>query len=147
MSICFWRKKSKKIDVPVEDEVTFNFERKNNLEPIELESKEILVVEPVMIVGQKKDEVIPEKINEMNAERKVSIQKYHVSQNKDKDADNYMKWRVRKESSNKTIQYFDTQKIAIDYAQELALKVGSSVVIHKLNGAIRRQDYTKKKIK
>lgn len=147
MSICFWRKKSKKIDVPVEDEVTFNFERKNNLEPIELESKEILVVEPVMIVGQKKDEVIPEKINEMNAESKVSIQKYHVSQNKDKDADNYMKWRVRKESSNKTIQYFDTQKIAIDYAQELALKVGSSVVIHKLNGAIRRQDYTKKKIK
>lgn len=77
-------------------------------------------------------------------EKKEKIQKYHVSQNKDKDAKAYMMWRVRKEGSDKTIQYFDTQKLAIDYAQDLANRAGSTVVIHKLDGSIRKQDYTNK---
>jgi hypothetical protein len=70
--------------------------------------------------------------------------KYHVSQNKDDKSPQFKKWRVRKEGSTKTIQYFDTQKEAIDYAQELADKAGSSMVIHKVDGSIRKQDYSKK---
>lgn len=70
--------------------------------------------------------------------------KYHVSQNKDSKSENFKNWRVRKEGSNKTIKYFSTQKEAIDYAQDLADKAGSSVVIHKLDGSIRKQDYAKK---
>jgi len=70
--------------------------------------------------------------------------KYHVSQNKDDKSPQFKKWRVRKEGSTKTIKYFDTQKEAIDYAQELADKAGSSMVIHKVDGSIRKQDYSKK---
>lgn len=75
-------------------------------------------------------------------EKNAKIQKYHVSQNKDKDAEYYMKWRVRKDSSDKTIQYFDTQKLAIEFAQDLAKKHDTTVVIHKLDGSIRKQGYS-----
>jgi hypothetical protein len=67
--------------------------------------------------------------------------KYHVSQNKDARSDYYKKWRVRKEGSSKTIKYFETQAEAIDYAQDLADKNDSSIVIHKLDGSIRKQEY------
>ncbi len=69
--------------------------------------------------------------------------KYHVSQNKDPKSDNHRKWRVRKEGSEKTIKFFETQKEAIEYADGLAQAVGSSVVIHKLDGSIRKQVYKK----
>lgn len=145
MCIYFRKKRVKPVDLPMEDKVAFKFERKINLEPFELEAEDILVVEPVIVPVKEEIEPIRVITDDTDTQSKVNIQKYHVSQNKDKDADNYMKWRVRKESSDKTIQYFDTQKLAINYAQDLALKAGSSVVIHKLNGAIRRQDYSKKK--
>ncbi|MBW4258517.1 DUF2188 domain-containing protein [Methanobacterium sp. YSL] len=108
-------------------------------------NQEVYIVEPVLEDMEEIEddlEVVKEPVIQEKA--KVNIPKYHVSQNKDKDAENFMKWRVRKESSNKTIQYFDTQKLAIDHAQDLALRAGSTVVIHKLDGSIRRQDYTKK---
>ncbi len=69
--------------------------------------------------------------------------KYHVSQNKDPKSDNHRRWRVRKEGSEKTIKFFETQKEAIEYADGLAQAVGSSVVIHKLDGSIRKQVYKK----
>lgn len=78
------------------------------------------------------------------AEDSDKTAKYHVSQNKDAKSQSYKKWRVRKEGSNKTIKFFDTQKEAIDYAEDLAKSAGSSVVIHKLDGSIRKQDYAKK---
>ncbi|MDY0074978.1 MAG: DUF2188 domain-containing protein [Acholeplasmataceae bacterium] len=74
----------------------------------------------------------------------AKIAKYHVSQNKDEGTENFKKWRVRKEGSTKTIKFFDTQKEAIDYASQLAESQGSSVVIHKVDGSIRKQDYAKK---
>ncbi len=69
--------------------------------------------------------------------------KYHVAQNKDAKSNYYKQWRVRKEGSSKTIKYFDTQAEAIKYAEELADKNDTSVVIHKLDGSIRKQDYQK----
>ena len=67
--------------------------------------------------------------------------KYHVSQNKDKTSAYFKQWRVRKSGSQKTIKYFDTQKEAIDYAEDLAEKAGTRIVIHKLDGSIRKQNY------
>ncbi len=67
--------------------------------------------------------------------------KYHVSQNKDKKSPAFKQWRVRKEGSKKTIKYFDTQAEAIDYAEDLAKKNDTSVVIHKVDGSIRKQEY------
>ncbi|HKL61625.1 MAG TPA: DUF2188 domain-containing protein [Acholeplasma sp.] len=70
--------------------------------------------------------------------------RYHVSQNKDDKSQFFKKWRVRKEGSSKTIKYYDTQKEAIEVAEDLAEKAGTSIVIHKIDGKIRKQDYTKK---
>ena len=68
--------------------------------------------------------------------------KYHVSMNNDEKSEHYKMWRVRKESSDKTIKYFKTQKEAITYAEDLAKQAKSSVVIHKLDGSIRKQNYS-----
>ncbi len=70
--------------------------------------------------------------------------RYHVSQNKDDKSEFFKQWRVRKEGSDKTIKYFKTQKEAIGYAEQLADSAGSSIVIHKVDGSWRKQDYSKK---
>ncbi len=67
--------------------------------------------------------------------------KYHVSLNKDQSSDHFNLWRVRKASSNKTIKYFKTQQEAIDYAEKLATANNTSIVIHKKDGSIRKQNY------
>ena len=106
---------------------------------------EAAIVEPKPVKAPKAAKV-EVKVEEetVQTEKTPKIAKYHVSQNKDEDTENFKKWRVRKEGSEKTIKFFDTQKEAIDYAQALADKAGSTVVIHKLDGNIRKQDYTKK---
>ncbi len=68
--------------------------------------------------------------------------RYHVSQNKDESSPHYKEWRVRKEGSDKTIQYFSTQKKAIEDAEKRAKKLGGSIVIHKVDGTIRKQKYS-----
>lgn len=93
--------------------------------------------------------VIEETSNEDDDPTKDVISKdkparYHVSQNKDDKSQFFKKWRVRKEGSNKTIKYYDTQKEAIEVADDLAEKAGTSIVIHKMDGKIRKQDYSKK---
>jgi len=70
--------------------------------------------------------------------------KYHISQNKDKKSARFKEWRVRKEGSQKTIKYFQTQAEAIDFAKGLANNQDASIVIHKVDGSIRKQDYSEK---
>ncbi len=91
-----------------------------------------------------KKEEVEEKVEEKDSSKSPKIPKYHVSQNKDEGTENFKKWRVRKAGSTKTIKFFDTQKEAIVFAEQLAESAGSSVVIHKVDGSIRKQDYTKK---
>lgn len=112
------------------------------------------VVEPVKKVEEKKEEpkvvkaepkkVEPVKVEDEKEDAKSKNPKYHVSQNKDAKSPAFKQWRVRKEGSNKTIKYFDTQALAIAYAEDLAEKNDTSIVIHKLDGTIRKQDYQKK---
>jgi len=92
------------------------------------------------VVAQKKTDA-PKEVVEPKEEKAA---KYHVSQNKDPKSDSYRSWRVRKQGSQKTIKFFPTQKEAIAYAESLADSAGSSVVIHKMDGSIRKQDYSKK---
>ena len=103
---------------------------------------------PVQNVERKKeDNESASTSNSKRSETKEKIiknPKYHVSQNKDENSVAFKQWRVRKEGSNKTIKYFGTQAEAILYAEDLANKNGSSVVIHKVDGSIRKQDYQKK---
>lgn len=102
-------------------------------------------VKPVKEAPAKKPEAeLEDEVEEKNGAKTPKIAKYHVSQNKDEDSEFFKKWRVRKEGSTKTIKFFDTQKDAIAFAEGLAESAGSTVVIHKVDGSIRKQDYTKK---
>jgi uncharacterized protein YdaT len=132
-------------------------------EPV-IESKPELVVEPKPKsepkpkVAKPKAEVKKEPLKETpkaedideDADEEAALKrvvknpKYHISMNKDEASPYFKKWRVRKEGSTKTIKYFDTQKEAIEFAQGLAEKANTSVVIHKVDGSIRKQDYSKK---
>ncbi len=146
--------------------------RRERKRALEREKKEqaLKVVEEVKVVEPQpsQDKTTPVEVKEpkpvevkteVKAEEKVEVKaekpandtpkaekaaKYHVSQNKDEDSENFKKWRVRKEGSTKTIKFFDTQKEAIAFAEDLAEKAGSSIVIHKVDGSIRKQDYAKK---
>lgn len=95
-------------------------------------------------VEEVKKEAAPKKEEPKADAEAPKVAKYHVSQNKDKKSPRFKEWRVRKEGSNKTIKYFQTQAEAIELAKELADKAGSSVVIHKVDGSIRKQDYSQK---
>ena len=110
--------------------------------------EDIKVVKDEVEVSTIKHEEIIEDVEEPTKSEQTKtpkIAKYHVSQNKDEDSEHFKKWRVRKEGSTKTIKFFDTQKEAIAFAEQLADSQGSSVVIHKVDGSIRKQDYAKKK--
>lgn len=87
----------------------------------------------------------PAKKEEKPATDTDKVVKYHVSQNKDEKSEFKNQWRVRKQGSQKTIKYFKTQAEAIAYAETLAENNDTSIVIHKRDGSIRKQDYTKKK--
>lgn len=138
------------------------------IEPVQ-ESKEMPKVEPAMEpkVVEKPVEVTPvqeekavdtmlhdepveatsdenTKVQPVKKDLKEGPAKYHISQNKETDAEHASEWRVRKEGSTKTIKYFKTQKEAIAFAEKLAENQDSSIVIHKKDGSIRKQDYTKK---
>lgn len=101
----------------------------------------------------KKDEKLAEPVKpaveaKPASEEKAKVDKvvrYHVAQNKDNDSEFKGQWRVRKEGSKKTIKHFKTQAEAIKYAETLADNNDTSIVIHKRDGSIRKQDYSSKK--
>lgn len=64
-------------------------------------------------------------------------QKYHISLNDDG------KWQVKGEKAGKALKLFDTQKEAIAYAKTVADNQEGNIVIHKVDGKIRKQDYSK----
>lgn len=149
--MCFFRRKRKQKQALEAQKAAVvsqeNVEPQITTKPVVEEVKEVPVSESVEVkeeVKVEKPEEIVEK-EEVEASKAPKIAKYHVSQNKDEDSEHFKKWRVRKEGSTKTIKFFDTQKEAIVFAEQLAESAGSSVVIHKVDGSIRKQDYAKKK--
>ena len=70
--------------------------------------------------------------------KKKPAKQYHISLRVDQ------KWQLKYSGSSKPIKLFNTQKEAIDYAKPLATKQKATLVIHRVDGKIRKQDYTKK---
>ena len=64
---------------------------------------------------------------------------YHVSKRTEDG-----KWQVKFATGQKVIKLFDTQAEAIKYAQNLADNQDGCITIHKVDGKIRKQDYSKK---
>ena len=130
--MCFWRKK-KKVKESEKQEV-------KEQSKVEDKPKQEVKSQPV-----KKEEKTVKKESVKQEEKPVSepqqSQKYHISQNNDDKSEFYKQWRVRKSGSKKTIKFFKTQKEAIDYAKSLAKNADTDIVIHKVDGKIRKQKY------
>ena len=123
------------------------FFRRRRLKKKELQEEQVVMQQEAQKVEKgpaKEAKPVEKPAKEEQPEKPAVNPKYHVSQNKDAKSEHHKKWRVRKEGSNKTIKYFDTQAEAIVFAEDLAEKNDTSIVIHKLDGSIRKQDYTKK---
>lgn len=130
--MCFWRRKKKvkeseKQEVKEQSKVEDKPKQEVKSQPVKKEEKTV-----------KKE---PVKQEEKQASEPQQSQKYHISQNNDDKSKFYKQWRVRKSGSNKTIKFFKTQKEAIDYAKSLAKNADTDIVIHKVDGKIRKQKY------
>lgn len=73
------------------------------------------------------------------AKKTPSKKNYHVSKRAEDG-----KWQVKFATGQKVIKLFDTQTEAIKYAQNLADNQDGCITIHKVDGKIRKQDYSKK---
>lgn len=49
-------------------------------------------------------------------------------------------WQVKREHAEKATKTFSTQKEAISYARDIAIKQQSELIIHGRNGKIRDKD-------
>ncbi|VEU80267.1 DUF2188 domain-containing protein [Haploplasma axanthum] len=137
--MCFFKKRKAKKEAKRQAELEAL--KANEKKAIEDEKKVPKVEEKKVEVKKEEPKVVETKDDDKDSNKVV---KYHVSQNKDDKSPNFKQWRVRKQGSQKTIKYFNTQLEAIEFAEDLAEKAGSSIVIHKVDGSIRKQDYTKK---
>jgi len=68
-----------------------------------------------------------------NEEGKQFVKAYHVSQRKELN-----KWQVKGAGSEKAIKLFDTQKEAIEYANQLSANNGAAVRVHSRAGKMRK---------
>lgn len=138
--MCFFRKRREKKKALQEEQLRMQQEAMKKQEAVQEKPKAAPVAKDLKTEpsAETKEKAAP-KTEETEAEKKNK--KYHVSQNKDKKSKFFKQWRVRKEGSAKTIKYFETQAEAIDFAQDLANKNDTSIVIHKLDGSIRKQEY------
>lgn len=65
----------------------------------------------------------------------MAFKRYHISQRDDE------MWQVKCEGAEKALKLFSTQKEAIAYAKTVAGNQEGSIVIHKVDGSIRKQKY------
>lgn len=93
------------------------------------------VLEQDMEDKKEKKRLEKQKEEESNEETK-ELGKYHVLYRKD---DN--KWYVKREGSDKTLRVLETQAEAIAWATIKALNQDTTIVIHKRDGKIRKQNY------
>lgn len=69
------------------------------------------------------------------SEAKTPKTSYHISLREDG------KWQVKRGAAEKALKLFDTQNEAIAYAKSVAENQDTSIVIHKKDGKIRKQNY------
>ncbi len=84
----------------------------------------------------KEDESVNEDIEEKTKTPKVELGRYHVLYRKEDD-----KWYIKREGSDRIIRVLETQKEAIAYATIKAINQDTTIVIHKKDGKIRKQNY------
>ena len=111
--------------------------REEDKEPIKVEETAVSaeeVKENPAEVEQGTEETAPEQTEE----KKPQKRNYHVSLREDG------KWQVKFAKGAKALKLFDTQAEAIAFAKEKAERQDGSITIHKKDGKIRKQNYSKK---
>ena len=93
----------------------------------------------VEVVEKKTEETSENKVEEVVEKKSLAKKNYHVSKRAE---DN--KWQVKFANGQKAIKLFNTQLEAIEYAKALAESQDGLITIHKVDGKIRKQDYSKK---
>lgn len=148
MCFLFWKRKNKKVEETKANEKTLKPETKKDI-PVKGEQKRETENENTTKKQSNKTEVtVKEKVEETKisesvdkkSQRKAPTSKvYHVSLRKDDG-----KWQVKYGGGKKAIKLFNTQAEAIKFAEERAESQDGSISIHKRDGKIRKQDYSKK---
>lgn len=124
----------------VEDKKEVERLKKISLEEQQAKKYQVLEVEEEDVESD--EEMTLEETKALEKEEKKNVKNiYHISQNKKEDSEHYKEWRVRKEGSQKTIKFFRTQKEAIDFANKLIQNNDGQVVVHGVNGRIRKQGW------
>lgn len=141
--MCFFRRKKKK-RLAEEEQKRQEQAAKKTVKPVQEPAPKVEQTSKVNNVKKTSPKVETKVSKEEEKEDTRKNVKYHVSQNKDDKSKFFKQWRVRKQGSQKTIKYFPTQLEAIEYAEHLAEQSDTKIVIHKVDGSIRKQDYTKK---
>lgn len=137
----FLNKKSKKEEVKVEEKKEAVVKKEETAKKVNEEKvtskKESKKVENKKEEPKKVEEKAVEKVEE---KKKAPAKKnYHISKRAEDG-----KWQVKFANGQKAIKLFDTQAEAITYAKSLAESQDGLVTIHKVDGKIRKQDYSKK---
>ena len=150
MGFLFWGKKKnkKKEEVKAEENVVETKveeapekgQEEVKTEKKDTTTKKVTVKKEASATETKKT---PEKeetdVAEEKTAKKATKKVYHVSLRKDDG-----KWQVKYGGGKKAIKLFDTQAEAIKFAEERADSQEGSISIHKKDGKIRKQDYSKK---
>lgn len=150
MGFLFWGRKKKKEEVKVEEVKEIKSEEPKKVAPekgkTEVKSKDTTKKTTVKKAApkakpatEKKETTKEVKPVEEKTVRKSTKKVYHVSLRKDDG-----KWQVKYGGGKKAIKLFDTQAEAIKFAESRADSQEGSISIHKKDGKIRKQDYSKK---
>lgn len=135
--MCFFKnKKKKKADITLKK--TFKEQKKN---PVAVENKKTETKKSAEPIKNPAIETVDVDDDTVEAPQQIQANRYHISQNKDENSEHFKEWRVRKEGSEKTIKFFSTQSEAIEYADNLTKTNGGHIIIHKVDGKVRKQYY------
>ena len=88
--------------------------------------------------GDEISDTRPSESSDEEQKKKPVHKNYHVSLRDDG------KWQVKFAKGEKALKLFDTQAEAITFAKEKAKNQDGNITIHKTDGKIRKQNYSKR---
>jgi hypothetical protein len=150
MGFLFWGKKKNKkekevkaeekvVETEVEEKAPEKGEEEVKTEKQDTTKKTTAKKETLKTEAKKEPTKEETEETEEKTTKKPTKKVYHVSLRKDDG-----KWQVKYGGGKKAIKLFDTQAEAIKFAEERADSQEGSISIHKKDGKIRKQDYSKK---
>jgi hypothetical protein len=126
------------VDKVIEDNIkeTKIFEENVNKEVVEADLPNENITNSDSKVNEEQKDLEDGKEEKSKHPQKDELGRYHVLYRRE---DN--KWYIKREGSDKVIRVLETQKEAIAYATIKSINQDTTMVIHKKDGKIRKQNY------